>query len=576
MSRNLLWRAISILSLGLLALAPGGSLTSLVAHAASVPVQVASAGRARVQCDDNGPLCTETFDGKNYEGQYTGHDEPSLLFYSNVPGSGNSSIYHLTLPKDPPTLPKQDGTGGTFNFQLHPAFWFGMAMCDTQSSPEFTNTCTPDSDTNIFDSSDPNAPDYIGHHPGTAFMEMQFYPPGWVAWPPGVSCDATKWCAALNIDSLSINLNTNQNNNNACRNAVGDEPVNFAFITKSGVADSPADPQNGAHFSINPSTELFMNSNDRLTVDLHDTPAGFQVVIHDLTNGETGSMTASLANGFAQIKFDPSASTCTSLPYAFHPMYSTASEHTRVPWAAHTYNIAFSDEIGHFEYCNHANTGKFPFKCNQAGVTDPAGVDGDDFFCFNRADSTRIQIGGCIDTDADFDGPEYSFTWPGSLTNGAIDSQLNPRPIQFSSPLFEPVGQGQAELRNYGRVAFEADLPRIEFATNPPCQRHVFNPADPNPGQGCVNPPVGASFYPFYTTGQGGSGGDNQDNGGGCLWQLGGANIPGTTNTFGGSSTAEYGPLLLSAYPAVGGPTLRYNNFRQVLSSNPCPASASD
>jgi hypothetical protein len=42
----------------------------------------------------------------------------ALLFYSNVPGSGNSNVYVLTLPKDPPNLPKQDGTGGTFNFQL--------------------------------------------------------------------------------------------------------------------------------------------------------------------------------------------------------------------------------------------------------------------------------------------------------------------------------------------------------------------------------------------------------------------------------------------------------------------------
>jgi hypothetical protein len=33
-------------------------------------------------------------------------------------------------------------------------------------------------------------------------------------------------------------------------------------------------------------------------------------------------------------------------------MYSTSSEHTRVPWAAHSYNVAFSDEIGHFEYCS--------------------------------------------------------------------------------------------------------------------------------------------------------------------------------------------------------------------------------
>src|SRR5207245_7162565 len=98
-------------------------------------------------------------------------DEPSLLFYSNVAGSGNSNRYVLKLPFDPPTAPTQDGTGGTFNFQLHPAFWFGMALCDTESSPEFTKTCAPDSDANIFDGSDPAAADYIGHHPGTAFME---------------------------------------------------------------------------------------------------------------------------------------------------------------------------------------------------------------------------------------------------------------------------------------------------------------------------------------------------------------------------------------------------------------------
>ena len=73
-----------------------------------------------------------------------------------------------------------------------------------------SSTCTPDSDTNIFDGSNPAAADYIGKHPGTAFMEMQFYPPGWAPWPvPGASAATpTQWCAALNIDSLSENPNT--------------------------------------------------------------------------------------------------------------------------------------------------------------------------------------------------------------------------------------------------------------------------------------------------------------------------------------------------------------------------------
>ena len=90
-------------------------------------------------CDDvNSGLCTELAHNKTYEGKYTGHDEPSVLFYSSKPGSGNSGIYYLRLPKDPPKQPVQGGTNGvTWNFELHPAFWVGMALCDSQSDPNF-------------------------------------------------------------------------------------------------------------------------------------------------------------------------------------------------------------------------------------------------------------------------------------------------------------------------------------------------------------------------------------------------------------------------------------------------------
>jgi hypothetical protein len=98
-----------------------------------------------------------------------------------------------------------------------------------------------------------------------------------------------------------------------------------------------------------------MRAGDRLELSIHDSPAGLVTRIDDLSTGKSGSMTASVANGFAQVNYDPNAATCTQAPYAFHPMYSTASEHTRVPWAAHSYNIAFSDEIGHFEYCSVVN-----------------------------------------------------------------------------------------------------------------------------------------------------------------------------------------------------------------------------
>ena len=50
------------------------------------PVGLAQKQGIRPLCDDNAPLCTETNETLNYEGQYTGHDEPSVLFYSNTHG----------------------------------------------------------------------------------------------------------------------------------------------------------------------------------------------------------------------------------------------------------------------------------------------------------------------------------------------------------------------------------------------------------------------------------------------------------------------------------------------------------
>src|SRR5215469_16869644 len=39
-------------------------------------------------CDDvNSGLCTDLAKGTNYEGQYSGHDEPAVVFYSDKPGS---------------------------------------------------------------------------------------------------------------------------------------------------------------------------------------------------------------------------------------------------------------------------------------------------------------------------------------------------------------------------------------------------------------------------------------------------------------------------------------------------------
>ncbi len=494
-------------------------------------------------------LCAETADSIGYGDEYTGHDEPSLLFYSDTPGSGNSSLYHVQLPTDPKVLPNQAGSAGTWNFQVHIAYWFGMALCDNQSAPEFTHDpCVPDSDSNIFDGTDATAPDYIGKHPGTAFLELQFYPPGWSS---AVSCDASQWCAAMAIFSLNQDQNTGVLNNANCLNTVGVEPANFAFITKSGTPHAPPGPLDltGDSFTPNPATDLFMNSGDKLTVDIHDGSAGLTAIIHDLSTGETGSMTASAGNGFAQILYEPASAMCHEAPYTFRPMYATASEDTRVPWAAHTYNVAASDEIGHFEYCSVVSAEGGDCLANNEDK-----LDGDDTGCFSAAFSLFVPIGGCIATDNDFDGVSYQPVWPGTDPNRGQDKKYHPSPITFTSPVFNG-------SKNYDRVAFEADLPRIEAADfGGICNRFT--------GANCVNPPPGSNFYPIYTTGT-----SNQTPAGHCVWQFGGTHIKGTTNTFGGNSAAEFGPLLFSFYPNPNPAIrLRANNFRNVLDSNPCPA----
>jgi hypothetical protein len=119
----------------------------------------------------------------------------------------------------------------------------------------------------------------------------------------------------------------------------------------------------------------------------------------------------------------------------------------------------------------------------------------------------------------------------------------------------------QGNLEDYQRVAFEADIPAI--TPNPPCHH-----SGPLKGQGCTNPPPGAQFYPLYST--------TNFFPGVCGWQLGGGNIAGTINNFGGTSTAEYGPVLVSPYINGTGSILLVENNRQILSSNPCKSGFGD
>jgi hypothetical protein len=538
------------------------ALAGVAALVIAAPASAAfSRGYHEPLCQSRTSLCADVY--TNPGDEYVGHDEPSVIFKSSRPGSGNDITYTIRLPRDPREQPNNSGAGGTtWNFQLRPTFWFGLTLCDTESAPEFTKKCTPDSDRNDLEGTNPAKRDYIGKHPGNAFMELQFYGPGYVPQFEGFGCTATQYCAAMTIDSFVHDQNTDTDNNKDCNRYIlgGEEPINWAYITRNGRSQAPADPLFTGTFTspnfaaVNPDVtkDLLMSPGDRVRIHIFDTRAGLRIELDDLTTGQSGAMTASKRNGFAHILYEPTSGTCHSAPYAFHPEYSTANPRGNT-WSAHTYNVAMSDEIGHFENCIQLDaTGA---NCAVPGAQDPGGLDTDDGqdFCVPAADSLLVKINGCFFDDEDFDGQSYRRDWPGTDPNPFRDRRLHPTPVKFTSPL----ANGR---HNYERIQFEADLPRIEADDS------QFDPpfCDRKTGANCVNPPRGAEFYPFYTTAI--------DFRSGCTWQEGGNFIPGTIRHFGGSSTTEYGSLLRTVYPDAGFTTTTFiNNFNSGDIRNPCP-----
>jgi hypothetical protein len=544
----------------------------VIAGAAGAGPASAAAQHVHINCAESS-LCAEVADYANVFGAnyYVGHDEPTSTFYSNRPGSGNNLRYVMTLPTDPsasnPTAP-----GKSYNFQLNGAIWFGMALCDTQSYPEQVSTCPPDSDRNIVD------PAVSPNHPGTAFTELQFYPPGWIKWPAFAvavgagACDPTKWCAAMNVFSLLEDPVNGTTQNATCAAKVGLETFEFAFVTRSGQSQAPANPLDATltTYTPDPTKDLFMNSGDRIQVTMHDSSQGVRADLVDLTTHQRGSMTASPANGFAQIQYDPTGTSCNPIPYAFHPMYSTSSEQTRVIWAAHSNNIGFTSEIGHWQSCTGPNPiPDTPFGVDASGnpISCPAGnkeddgepTDGEDNYCFPGSESSLVQVNGCTDTNTGFDGASYHPVWPDGNT------QLHPTSVRFTSPK-----TGPGYTRQYERAALEADLPRIE--TTPP------NACDRTTGTGCTLIPLDdegqpAQFYPYFSIGGSQDRGDHHGGDrGGCVWQFG-ATPPRTITDFG--KNAGYGTLLANPYLIFGGggaSHLVINDFRNVFSRNPCPS----
>ena len=468
--------------------------------------------------------------GRFYEnGSYIGHDEPSVRFLSSSPSSGSDFSITESLPVDPSASPTvvHPGHDVTDWFELSVAPWFSTDVCDPNSAPLLP--CTPRSDANAPQGQYPGA--------GAAFVELQFYPPGFAPFADATSCDDTHWCSALNIDSLECQGNGSGNCNNNCV-----EPVNFAFIQTNGVPTGSPSPQLSDLASFTPNRHtLLMNPGDKVTVHMFDATIrgghALEVRETDVTTGASGFMIASAQNGFMNTNpFD-----CTGTPFNFEPEYATARAQNIIPWGIGPYMINSEYEIGHWEACTSVSGaatdtlgsfqdtyythchGPYEFTADSSNAFEP-----DDSPCYRKGDthggtSAPDLVTGCdvfFDAigDLDYDGQPYWPDWPDATSPG-------PFPSSFLQQ--QPTSRGNA----YPQIQFMTDSSATEFNTT----------CNLTSGAGCQLPPKGpGNFYPYFTF---------ASVAGQCVWEFGDMT---NGKTFGGDQ--QYGSVGPDSIGAFVGP----------------------
>ena len=114
-----------LFSLAAILMVVGGFTITGVIRSTHASAAAATPTHAHIDCSNAAVTarCTDIANSDDIFGAYRGHDEPSNLFYSTVPGSGNQNSWKMTLPSDP-TTDNPNTPGKSYNFELHPAFWF--------------------------------------------------------------------------------------------------------------------------------------------------------------------------------------------------------------------------------------------------------------------------------------------------------------------------------------------------------------------------------------------------------------------------------------------------------------------
>jgi hypothetical protein len=608
-------RAIALLAT--VAVAGGISLVSSGVALGSAPTQPAGIAPNRVNeldCNgfspvyksvkmDLGGLCTDPLTppgawsahaGRFYDnGHYIGHDEPSVKFISTAPGTADNMTYFMKLPVDPTATPTANAGANTTDYaELSPAPWFGLPICDPLSYP--INPCTPQSDSNGGAINDPAAA-------GSAFMELQFYPPGFPPFVDAPSCDQHHWCAALTIDSLEATYGFSLINNSCV------EPVNFAFISTTGTPAGPPSPQLADLQTFIPnSNTLLMSQGDTIKVSIRDVPVpaysetvnhhtytvpaglALKATVDDLTTGVTGTMTASAANGFMDtqgiIRHGQSNSyslgDCSGVPFNFTAEYSSASEQNQVPWAALQGGVLMEDEIGHFEACSSVanqmpsgtvfgdtvyqscvggSEGTAPPEqgCSLTTFNCPGATTQDGLACPpdlatgepNAAEGLSCEYSDAICLPAGTrtvsnDGDVTKVSWP---VAGCQDDFFQNGDLDFDGTPYQndwPNGSATTptSFQYWGPFSNGSTYPSVQFETDVLASEGFCNVTT---ALGCTVPPVGANFYPFWTLGSSSSEPTSAPTSFTCAWNFGNT-LPNTVNSEGGDS--EYGSPNLARY----------------------------
>ena len=159
--------------------------------------------------------------------EYVGHDEPSLLFYSNQAWFGQPDAVQHDASDRPSGLKSAKA--------LLPV---RAERRDVARDGSVRHPVLPGAGVDL------HARQRLQHRrpggvaqssPGTAFLELQFYPPGWVPWPTWAvavgasSCDPTSWCAAMNVFSVLEDPVDGTTQNSTCAARVGLEPFELRF-----------------------------------------------------------------------------------------------------------------------------------------------------------------------------------------------------------------------------------------------------------------------------------------------------------------------------------------------------------